>query len=368
MLVQISTGAWHDLRQPSRTKLASKMQPSSSLCTARRMQVVVLDDYLDTVRHLPCFAKLADHDVTIFNDHVEDVEELAERLSHADALVLFRERTKITEALLRRLPKLRLISQRSVYPHVDVSACSRHGVLLCSDMHADVPNYAAAEHTWALIMASTKNIPSQVASCREGRWQTAVGKTLRGRTLGIYGYGRIGKVVAGFARSFSMNVVWWASEAGRARAEADGEPVAQSRQAFFAGADVVTVHVRSTAATKGCISRADLEAMRPDALFVNTSRAALVEPGALLAALDVGRPGFAAVDVLDKEPLTDPTDPFVTHPRVLATPHSAFMTEDELDIQFATPFDQVNAFAVGSPINMVNPEAAEVHAHPSSQR
>lgn len=326
------------------------------------MKVAILDDLLDTLRGLPCFAKLRDHDVTVFTDHVVDTDELAARLADTEALVLFRERTPVTEALLDRLPKLQLISQRSVYPHIDVEACTRHRVLLCSDMHADAPNYAAAEHTWALILAALKNIPSQVASLRAGQWQTAVGKTLRGRTLGLYGYGRIAQAVAGYARAFGMRVVWWASEEGRVRAAADGAAVAESRHDFFAGADVVSVHVRLKPATRGLITGEDLGAMRPDALFVNTARAELVQPGALLAALDAGRPGQAAVDVLDVEPIMEPDNPFVSHPRVIATPHIGFVTEDEFDLQFSDIFDQVCAFAAGAPINMINPEAYTGHS------
>ena len=320
------------------------------------MKVHILDDWFDTLRGLPSFARLDGHEVTVWTDHVEDVETLATRLRDAEALVLFRERTPVTAPLLERLPKLRLISQRSVYPHVDVPACTANGVLLCSNMHADTPSYAAAELTWALILAAMRQLPQQMASLKAGRWQSGVGRTLRGRTLGLYGYGRIARAVAEYARAFGMEVVWWGSEDGRARAAADGATVARSRAAFFADPDVISVHVRLKPETRGAITREDLATMRPDALFVNTSRAGLVEAGALLAALDAGRPGLAAVDVFETEPLTDAADPLLVHPNVIATPHIGYVTEDEFDLQFADIYDQINAFAAGAPINAINPE------------
>lgn len=321
------------------------------------MKVHILDDWFDTLRNLPSFARLQGHDVTVWNDHVEDPAALAERLAGAEALVLFRERTAIRAPLLDRLPNLRLVSQRSVYPHVDVAACSRNGVLLCSNMHADAPSVAAAELTFALILASARQLPQQIAALKAGRWQLAPGQSLHGRLLGLYGYGRIARQVAEYARAFGMRVVWWASDAGRARAAAAGEVVATSRAAFFADSDFVSLHVRLKPETTGIISAADLMAMKPSASFVNTSRAGLVTPGALLAALASGRPGRIAVDVFDHEPLTNPNDPLLTHPGVIATPHIGFVTEDELDLQFADIYDQINAYAAGQPINMINPEA-----------
>ena len=320
------------------------------------MKVHILDDWFDTLRGLPCFARLAGHEVTVWTDHVEDVDDLADRLADAEALVLFRERTKVTRAFLERLPNLRLISQRSVYPHVDVDACTDHGVLLCSNMHGGTPSYAAAELTFALILAGLRDLPAQMASAKAGHWQAGVGKTLRGRTLGLYGYGRIAQAVAGYAEAFGAKVVWWSSETGRARAAADGERVATSRSAFFTESDVVSLHVRLKPTTRGIITAEDFSAMQPGALFVNTSRAGLIAPGALLAALDTGRPGKAAIDVFDTEPLTDPADPLLAHPNLIATPHIGFVTEDEFELQFADIFDQVNAYAAGAPIHMINPE------------
>ncbi|WP_299928713.1 D-2-hydroxyacid dehydrogenase family protein [uncultured Pelagimonas sp.] len=320
------------------------------------MRVHILDDWFDTLRTLPCFDTLAGQDVTVWTDHVEDLDLLAERLREAEAVVLFRERTKVTPALLARLPNLRLISQRGVYPHVDVSACTDHHVLLCSRMPAGTPSYAAAELTWALIMAGMRDLPAQMASTKAGTWQAGVGKTLRGRTIGLFGYGRIARTVATYAEAFGMNVVWWSSDEGRARAKADGARVAESRDAFFAQSDVVSLHVRLKPATKGIITAADLAAMRPGSLFVNTSRAGLIAPNALLSALNNGCPGKAAIDVFDKEPLTDPADPLLAHPNLIATPHIGFVTEDEFDLQFSDIFDQVVAFDQGRPIHMINPE------------
>ena len=321
------------------------------------MKVHILDDWFDTLRGLRCFEKLSGHDVTVWTDHVEDVNILAERLTDAEALVLFRERTKVTRALLERLPKLKLISQRGVYPHVDVSACSDHGVLLCSKQpKGSGPNYAAAELTWALIMSGMRQLPQQMASVKAGGWQMGVGKTLRGRTLGLYGFGRIAKSVAAYAEAFGVKVIWWSSEEGRARALADRQTVAASRDQFFAQSDVVSVHVRLKPETRGIITSQDFANMQPGALFVNTSRAGLIEEGALLAALNAGRPGHAAIDVFDTEPLTNPHDPLLSHPNLVATPHIGFVTEDEFDLQFSDIFDQINAYSAGEPIHMINPE------------
>ena len=320
------------------------------------MKIAILDDWFDTLRGLPCFAKLDGHDVTVFTDHIEDPAALAERLADTEALVLFRERTTITADLLQRLPNLKLISQRSVYPHIDVPACTANNVLLCSNMHGGTPSYAAAELTLALMLASARQIPAQVASTRAGNWQMGVGKTLRGRTLGLYGYGRIAKAVAGYADAIGMKIQWWSSEAGRARATDDGVTLAESREAFFATSDFVSVHVRLKPDTKGIITAADLGAMQSHACFINTSRAGLIESGALEAALAKGHPGCAAIDVFETEPLTDTSHPLLNNQNVITTPHIGFVTEDEFDLQFSDIFDQVVAYANGEPIHMINPE------------
>ncbi len=300
---------------------------------------------------------LGSHDVTVWTDHEPDPEKLAARVADADALVLFRERTKIGADLLDRLPNLKLVSQRSVYPHVDVEACTRNGVMLCSNMHGGTPSYAAAELTLALILASYRQIPQQVASIRSGNWMMGVGRTLRGRTLGLYGYGRIAGAVAEYAAALGMDVQWWASDEGRARAASDGARVAESREAFFATSDVVSLHVRLKPETRGIITADDLAAMAPRALLVNTSRSGLIAPGVLEAEIAKGRI-HAAVDVYDTEPLSDASHPLLTHPNVLPTPHIGYVTEDEFDLQFTDIFEQVNAFADGAPIHVINPEVA----------
>jgi len=320
------------------------------------MKITILDDYFDTLRKLPCFRKLAGHDVTVWNDHVQEVDALAERLKETEVLVLIRERTQIRAPLLERLVKLRLISQRSVYPHIDVPACTRHGVIVSSDQHPGTPSYAAAELTWALVLAAARRLPQQVAALRAGIWQTGVGETLRGKCLGVYGYGRIGATVAGYGRAFGMDVLVWAREASRERARADGYDVAPSRTDLLARSDVLTLHMRLVDATRGIVKAADLAAMKPTAILVNTSRAQLVEAGALVAALRAGRPGFAAVDVFEEEPLRDPNHPLLTMDNVICTPHIGYVTRDEYDLQFSDVFDQVAAYAAGAPINVINPE------------
>jgi D-3-phosphoglycerate dehydrogenase len=320
------------------------------------MNVSILDDYFDTLRTLPCFRKLDGHDVTVWNDHVEDVDTLAERLHDADVLVLFRERTKIREPLLERLPNLKLISQRSVYPHIDVGACTRLGIVVSSSQHPGTPSYAAAELTFGLILDSLRLIPQHVAALKAGQWQVGVGSTLRGKTLGIYGYGRIGGVVAGYGRAFGMNILVWARPATLQQAHADGYATASSKDSFFADCDVISLHMRLVPATRHIVTAADLARMKPTALLVNTSRAPLIESGALIGALRAGRPGMAAVDVYEDEPLIDPQHPLLTMSNVVCTPHIGYVTRDEYELQFVDIFDQINAYAAGTPINVVNPD------------
>ena len=320
------------------------------------MRISILDDYHDTLRTLRCFSKLNGHTVTIWNDHVQDVDALAERLRDTEVLVLIRERTEIRAPLLKRLPKLRLISQRSVYPHIDVDVCTRLGVIVSSSQHIDTPSYAAAELTWGLVLAAARQIPQQMAALKAGQWQIGVGSTLRGKTLGIYGYGRIGSVVAGYGTAFEMNVLVWAREASMEHARADGHATAASREAFFEACDVLSMHMRLVDATRGIVTAADLALMKPDAILVNTSRAPLIAPGALVEALRAGRPGFAAVDVYEREPL-DPNDPLLRMDNVVCTPHIGYVTRDEYELQFSDVFDQIVAYAGGTPINVVNPGA-----------
>ena len=320
------------------------------------MNIAVLDDYHDTVRTLSCFSKLSGHDVTIWNDHVQDVDALAERLRDTEAMVLIRERTAIRAPLLERLPKLRLISQRSVYPHIDVDACTRLGVIVSSGQHAGTPSYATAEFTWGLVLAAMRQIPQQMSSLKAGRWQIGVGRSLRGKRLGIYGYGRIGAVVAGYGKAFGMALSIWAREASLTRARADGYETARSKEEFFAQCDVISLHMRLVDATRGIVTAGDLARMKPTALIVNTSRAGLIAPGALIDALRAGRPGFAAVDVYEQEPMLDTKHPLLNMDNVVCTPHLGYVSREEYEVQFSDIFDQITAYAAGQPINVVNPE------------
>ena len=324
------------------------------------MKISILDDYFDTLRTLPCFRKLDGHEVRVWNDHTQDIDELAARLSDTQVLVLIRERTQIRAPLLESLDALRLISQRSVYPHIDIDACTRRGVIVSSDQHAGSPSYAAAELTFGLIIAAVRRIPQQMFALRAGTWQIGVGDSLRGKTLGIYGYGRIGATVAGYGKAFGMNILVWARETSRERARSDGYAVAQSKRAFFESCDVISLHMRLVAETRGIVTLNDLSRMKPTALMVNTSRAPLIEPGALAEALRAGRPGMAAVDVYEEEPLRDANHPLLKMDNVVCTPHIGYVTRDEYEIQFSDIFDQIAAYAAGTPINVVNPEVFDV--------
>jgi D-3-phosphoglycerate dehydrogenase / 2-oxoglutarate reductase len=323
------------------------------------MKISILDDYHETLRTLDCFTKLSGHEIKIWNDHVQDVDALAERLRDTEVLVLIRERTEIRVPLLHRLDKLRLISQRSVYPHIDIEACTHLGVIVSSSQHPGTPSYAAAELTWALVLAAMRQLPQQMAALKAGKWQIGVGDSLRGKTLGIYGYGRIGSVVAGYGRAFGMNVLVWAREGSLERARSDGYAVAPGKEAFFSEGDVISLHMRLVEATRGIVTAADLARMKPTALLVNTSRAPLIEPGALVGALKAGRPFMAAVDVFEEEPVLDTRHPLFAMENVVCTPHIGYVTRDEYEMQFADIFDQIVAYAAGEPINVVNPEVLE---------
>lgn len=334
------------------------------------MNIAILDDYFDTLRGLPCFRKLDGHAVTVWNDHVQELDALAERLCDTEVLVLIRERTQIRAPLIARLPKLRLISQRSVYPHIDIDACTAHGVIVSSNQHAGSPSHAAAELTWGLVIAAIRQIPQQMRALQAGRWQIGVGRSLRGRTLGIYGYGRIGAEVARFGAAFGMNVLVWGRAASLQRAREDGWDVAPDRRAFFETCDVLSLHMRLVTDTRGIVTAEDLGRMKPTALLVNTSRAGLIAPGALEQALRDGRPGMAAVDVYDEEPLRDPHHPLLRMPNVVCTPHIGYVTEDEYEIQFSDIFDQIVSYASGHPIHVVNPDvlAGTVCGHAESKQ
>jgi D-3-phosphoglycerate dehydrogenase len=304
------------------------------------LRVVIPDDYQDAVRGLACFARLAHHDVTIYNDTVKDIDALAERFRDADALVLIRERTSIDDALLERLPNLKLISQtgRGI-AHIDIEACKRRGIRVATGTGSPV---APAELTWALVMSAMRRIPQEAARMRAGLWQGSLGSALRGRTLGVWGYGKIGTLVAGYGRAFAMNVIVFGREGSLMRAQADAFATA-TREELFAHSDVLSLHLRFTEETRGIVTAADLARMKSDALLVNTSRAELIESGALEAALRAGRPGFAAVDVYEEEPLT--AHPLLAMDNVLCTPHLGYVERDSYELYFGQAFDAANAFA-----------------------
>jgi len=321
------------------------------------VNITILDDYQDTIRTLTCFEKVAGHDVTIWNDHTKDVNVLARRLKDTEALTLLRERTPIRAPLLERLDALRIISQVSVYPHVDVEACTRRGVILSSYMAPGRPSYATAELAWGLVIAALRRIPQEMGALRAGKWQAyPVGTGLRGKTLGICGYGRIGAVVAGYGRAFGMKVLAWGRENSVAKARDDGHAVAPSKEVLFAESDVLSLHVRLVDATRGMVTAADLARMKPTALLVNTSRAGLIAPGALETALRAGRPGLAAVDVFEEEPVLGGTHPLLLMDNVICVPHLGYVERDGLESMFGTIFDQILAYASGKPINVANPE------------
>jgi D-3-phosphoglycerate dehydrogenase len=316
------------------------------------MNIVIPDDYQDAVRTLDCFRKLDGHTVTVYHDTVTDVDLLAERFKDAEALVLIRERTSISDALLAKLPKLKVIAQTGRgMPHIDLAACTRHGVVVTSGIGSST---ATAELTWALLLAVTRHIPQEVTSMNAGHWQSSLGVGLHGRTLGIFGYGRIGTVVAGYGRAFGMKVVVWGREGSLTRAAADGYQVASSQTEFFQQCDVVSLHIKMINETRGIVKAADLAVMKPTAYLVNTSRADLIESGALVAAMKAGRPGWAAVDVYEQEPVVD--HPLLHLNNVICTPHIGYVEKDSYELYFGTAFDHLLAFINGHPEDIANPE------------
>lgn len=321
------------------------------------MKIAILDDLHHIVATLPSYAKLAGHDVTIWNDHVDDIDVLAERLKDVEALALHRERTAIPAALVERLPRLRVIGVRGHIPHIDVAACTRHGVVVSASKSSEVPDSSTVELTLALILMGLRDLPRQIDSMKAGNWQFGVGRVAHGLTLGIYAYGRIGSEVAAFGRALGMHVQVWGRDASLKRARADGYAVAESREAFFSGSDVVSMHMPLVDSSRGIVAEADLLLMKPTALFINTSRAGLVAPGALVNALKQGRPGKAAVDVYEQEPVTDRNHPLLTMPNVICTPHIGGVVISHLEEQYDSVFGQILAFAAGQPTHVVNPEA-----------
>ncbi|MGH7916843.1 MAG: D-2-hydroxyacid dehydrogenase family protein [Candidatus Binataceae bacterium] len=322
------------------------------------MKITILDDYQDTVRTLKCFGKVASHEVKIWNDHTKDVDVLAARLKDTEALVLIRERTPIRAPLIERLSQLRIISQVGPYPHIDADACMRRGVIVSSYMMPGRPSYATAELTWGLIIAAMRHLPREIASLKAGKWQVApLGAGLRGKTLGIFGYGKIGAVVADYGKTFGMNVLVWGRENSLSRARADGFALAASKQELFDHADVLSLHLRLIDETRGIVTAADLALMKPSALLVNTSRAGLIEPGALETALRAGRPAMAAVDVFEDEPVLNGDYPLLAMDNAICTPHLGYVERDTFEGLFNVIFDQLVAYAGGNPINVANPAA-----------
>ena len=311
------------------------------------MKIAILDDYQDACRSLRAWDKLAGHEVTVFRDTLKDTDALVERLAGFEALVLIRERTRLPAQVLERLPGLRALSQTGkAGPHIDLVACKRLGITV---LEGSGSPYATAELTWGLVIAAMRQIPQEIDNLKRGGWQQSVGLGLHGRTLGVYGLGRIGAVVAGYGKAFGMQVQVWGREGSLERAQAAGLQAASSRDAFFADCDVVCLHVRLTPETRGLVSRKDLSRMRPEAVFVNTSRAELVEPGALAAALADGRPGFAAVDVYEEEPVRGAAHPLLAMANAICTPHLGYVERDGYELYFGAAFDNLAAFAAAKP-------------------
>lgn len=304
------------------------------------MHIVIPDDYQDCVRHLDCFQALNEHQVTVYNDTVSDLETLVQRFAEADALVLIRERTPITAELVARLPKLKVISQTGGgVAHIDVAACEQRGIAVVAGSPSP---YAAAELTWGLVLAAMRHIPEEVANMKAGRWQQTLGVGLRGRTLGVWGYGRIGRLVAQYAQAFEMNVLVWGREGSLERAADAGLDVASSCGELFSRSDVLSLHLKLCPETRGIVGPADLAQMKPTALLVNTSRAELIAPGALVAALQQGRPGRAAVDVYEQEPVVD--HPLLHCPNALCTPHLGYVERDSYELYLGTAFANLRPF------------------------
>ena len=331
------------------------------------MKIAILDDYQDAVRKLPCFPMLADHEVKVFNNTVKGIGQLAVRLADAEALVLIRERTRVTRELLARLPKLRLINQtgkvaRGALGHIDLAACAAQGVTVVEGVGSPV---APAELTWALVMAATRRLPQYIANLKHGVWQQSgmkaatspanhgLGDVLAGKTLGIWGYGKIGRLVAGYGRAFGMEVLVWGRAASQGAAQADGYALADSARALCARADVLSLHLRLNEDTQGMVKLADLQAMKPTAILVNTARAELIEADALLKALNGGRPGMAAIDVFESEPILA-GQPLLRMENVICTPHLGYVEKDSYELYCRAAFQNVLDYVAGTPRNVVH--------------
>lgn len=333
------------------------------------MNIIILDDYQDAVRKLECAKLLEPFNAKVFTNTVKGIGQLSVRLRDADVLVLIRERTQFPKALLEKLPRLKLISQTGkIGSHIDIETCTRMGIAVSEGVGSPV---APAELTWALIMASMRRLPQYIGNLKHGAWQQsglksaamppnfAIGMVLKGKTLGIWGFGKIGQMVAGYGRAFGMQVVVWGSEASRQRAVAEGYAAAESCEAFFENADVLSLHLRLNDATRGIVRLDALSRMKPTSLIVNTSRAELIEENALVAALNRGRPGMAAVDVFESEPILQ-GHPLLRLENAVCTPHIGYVEQDSYELYFGAAFRNVVNFINNQPTNLVNPEALKV--------
>lgn len=336
---------------------------------AHAMNIIILDDYQDAVRKLRCADKLESLNAKVYTNTVKGLGQLSIRLRDADVLVTIRERTQFNRQLLEKLPRLKLIAQTGrVGAHIDLEACTRLGIAVAEGVGSPV---APAELTWALIMAAMRRLPQYIGNLKHGAWQQSglkaasmpanfgIGMVLRGKVLGVWGYGRIGQLVAGYGKAFGMKVVVWGSEASRLRAEADGHLAAESRESFFEQCDVLSLHLRLTPETRAQIGPEDLSRMKPSALFVNTSRAELLADGALVHALNRGRPGMAAVDVFESEPILQ-GHPLLRLENAVCTPHIGYVELDSYEMYFSAAFDNVLNYIKGQPSNIVNPDALKV--------
>ena len=320
------------------------------------MKIAVIDDYQNAFKTLKCFPKLSGHEVVVYTDPETDLTKLAERLKDADAVVLTQQRTYFPRALIEKLPKLRLISQTGrAATHVDLAACTEKGIVVSAG-GAGNPN-ATAELTWGLILSALRNLPFEVRRLKEGQWQSTLGIGVNGKTLGIYAYGKIGSIVAAAGKALGARVVCWGREGSTGRAKAAGFEVAKSREEFFSDADIVSLHLPLNKDTRGIVTRDDLAHMKPSALIVNASRAGLVADGALVEALKTGRPGMAAVDVYEKEPVLGANHPLLKMDNVICTPHLGYVTRESYEEYYAVVVDDIVAFAAGKPSNVLNPEA-----------
>lgn len=319
------------------------------------MKIAVIDDYQNAFRTLKCYAKLKDHEVVVYTDTEKEPARLAERLKDAEAVVLTQQRSRFPRAAIERLPKLKLVSQTGrATAHIDVAACTERGIVVSAG-GAGNP-HATAELTWALILAALRHIPYEVRRLREGHWQSTLGIAVQHKTLGIYALGRIGSIVARVGQTFGARVLCWGREGSTARAREAGYEVAKSREAFFAEADILSLHLPLNKETQGIVTAADLALMKPSALLANTSRAGLIAQGALVNALKAGRPGMAAVDVYEDEPVLGAAHPLLKMDNVICTPHLGYVEKDTYEDYYGVVVDQIVAYAAGNPINVVNPE------------